>query len=291
VLAASLPLPALSSAQTSDRRPPPNEFARQIIDNELQAEKNDHSHWMLRLETRKSGTTEVREVVETKDGDLDWLISVNGKPVPEDQQRERGRGLQRLISNPSELKKSKRETDEDQARSQRLLKVLPDALVFEYGEQRGDLVELKFKPNSHFRPPSHEAAVVHAMEGVLWVNGRQKRLAEISGHLTRPVKFGGGLLGHLDAGGHFYVKQEEVQPGYWELAVLDVDMKGKALFFKTIGVQQEMKRSMFRRVRDDLTAAQGANLLYQQVRTTSKISLKTETSVQQPLPTRWRLPN
>jgi hypothetical protein len=56
-------------------------------------------------------------------------------------------------------------------------------------------------------------------------------------------------------------------------------MKGKALFFKTIGVQEEMKRSMFRRVRDDLTAAQGANLLYQQMRTTSKISFKTETAV------------
>ena len=279
MLAASLLFASLSSAQTSDGRPPANEFVRQIIDNELQAEKNDHSHWMLRLETRKSGTTEVREVVETKDGDLDWLISVNGEPLPEDQRRERGRGLQRLINNPAELKKSKRETDEDQARSQRLLKMLPDALVFEYGEQRGDLVELKFKPNSHFRPPSHEAAVVHAMEGVLRVNGRQKRLVEISGHLTRPVKFGGGLLGHLDAGGHFYVKQEEVQSGYWELAVLDVDMKGKALFFKTIGVQEEMKRSMFRRVRDDLTAAQGANLLYQQVRTTSKISFKTETAV------------
>jgi hypothetical protein len=56
-------------------------------------------------------------------------------------------------------------------------------------------------------------------------------------------------------------------------------MKGKVLFFKTIGVPQEMKRSMFRRVPDDLTAAQGANLLYQQVRTTSKISVKTETAV------------
>lgn len=279
VSAASLLFASLGTAQTSDGRPPADEFVRQIVDNELQAEKNDHSHWMLRLETRKSGTTEVREVVETKDGDLDWLISVNGEPLPEDQQRERGRGLQRLISNPAELKKSKRETDEDRARSQRLLKMLPDALVFEYGEQRGDLVELKFKPNSHFQPPSHEAAVVHAMEGVLWVNERQKRLVEISGHLTHPVKFGGGLLGHLDAGGHFYVKQEEVQPGYWELAVLDVEMKGKVLFFKTIGVQQEMKRSMFRRMRDDLTAAQGANLLYQQVRTTSKISFKTETEV------------
>ena len=99
------------------------------------------------------------------------------------------------------------------------------------------------------------------MEGVLWVNGKQKRLTEISGHLTHPVKFGGGLLGHLDAGGHFYVKQEEVQPGYWELAVLDVDMKDKALFFKTIGVQEETKRTMFRKLRDDLTAAQGADLL------------------------------
>ncbi len=83
VLAASLLFASLSSAQTSDGRPPANEFVRQIIDNELQAEKNDHSHWMLRLETRKSGTTEVREVVETKDGELDWLISVNGEPLPE----------------------------------------------------------------------------------------------------------------------------------------------------------------------------------------------------------------
>lgn len=272
VLVVRLFLACLSNAQSSDGRPPANKVVRQTIEDELQAEKNDHSHWMLRLETRKSGTTEVREVVETKDGDLDWLISVNGEPLPEEQRRERERGLQRLVHNPAELKKSKGETDEDEARSQRLQKMLPDALIFEYGEQRGDSVEFKFTPNSHFRPPSREAAVVQAMEGVLWVNLKQKRLMEISGRLTRPVKFGGGLLGHLDGGGHFYVKQEEIQAGYWELTVLNIDMKGKALFFKTIGVQEEMKRNMFRRIRDDLTAAQGADLLYQQARTTARTS-------------------
>ena len=113
------------------------------------------------------------------------------------------------------------------------------------------------------------AAAFHAMEGMLWVNARQLRLAEISGHLSRPVKFAGGVLGHLDAGGQFYVEQQEVQPGYWELAVLNVNIKGKALFFKTIGVQQKMERSGFRRVPVDLTAAQGAKLLYQQVRSAS----------------------
>jgi len=56
-----------------------------------------------------------------------------------------------------------------------------------------------------------------------------------------------------------------------------------ALFFKTIGVQEEMKRSVFRRVQDNLTAAQGANLLYQQVQTTSKISFKTKNGSRQPL--------
>jgi actin-related protein len=258
-----------SRSQTLNDRLPANEFVRQIIDNELQAEQNDHSHWMLRLETQKSGKAEVREVVETRDGALDWLISVNGKSPAEDQQRERERGLQRLVSNPAELRKSQRERDQDIARSQHLLKMLPDGFVFDYGERRGDLQEMKFKPNPHFRPPSHEAAVFHAMEGVLWVNAKQKRLAEISGHLTRPVKFGGGLLGHLDAGGQFYVKQEEVQPGYWELTVLNVDLKGRALFFKTIDVQEKMERSRFRRVRDDLSAAQGAQLLYQQVKTAS----------------------
>ena len=49
----------------SHATPPANQFVRRIIDSELQAEKNDYSHWMLRLETQKSGKTEVREVVET----------------------------------------------------------------------------------------------------------------------------------------------------------------------------------------------------------------------------------
>jgi hypothetical protein len=240
---AGLMLASLARSQSSNEQPPANEFVRQIIDNELQAEQNDHSHWMLRLKTERSGKAEIREVVETKDGDLDWLISENGKPIADDQQRERERGLQRLVSNPGELRKSQQEKEQDLTRTQRILKMLPDAFVFEYGERRGDLQAVKFKPNQHFRPPSHEAAVFHAMEGTLWLNAKQKRLAEISGHLTRPVKFGGGLLGHLDAGGQFYAKQEEVEPGYWELAVLNVDLKGRMLFFKTISVQEKMERS------------------------------------------------
>jgi hypothetical protein len=75
------------------------------------------------------------------------------------------------------------------------------------------------------------------------------------------VKFGGGLLGHLDKGGRFEVRQTEVAPGQWEMTALLVDMKGKALLFKTIDVQQAESHSDFHRVPDDLTLAEAASIL------------------------------
>ena len=68
----------------------------------------------------------------------------------------------------------------------------------------------------------------------------------------------------LNAGGQFEVKQTEVATGYWELTLLNVDMKGKALFFKTISVQQKVRRSDFHQISDDLTVAEAANLLRKQ---------------------------
>jgi hypothetical protein len=75
------------------------------------------------------------------------------------------------------------------------------------------------------------------------------------------VKFGGGLLGDLDAGGTFDIQQQEVGPGHWEISLMKVDIKGRALFFKTISVQQDEKRTNFKRVPDQLTLAQAQDLV------------------------------
>jgi hypothetical protein len=238
-----------------------NELARKVIMNEANAEASDKSHWMFRLETVKSGEKEVKEVVETKTADLDHLLSINGRPLTEKELRKEDQRLQELIKNPDQLRESQKEKMEDFSHSQRLLTMLPEAFTYSYGEHRGDLVKLNFTPNPSFRPPSREARVFHAMEGEILVDERQQRLAEISGHLTHDVKFGGGLLGHLDMGGEFHVKQAEVVPGCWELIVLRIDMKGKALFFKSITVQQHDLRSEFHKVPDDLTLAQAADIL------------------------------
>ena len=258
-------VPAWAVSQESEHaRKNANDFVRSALQNEVRAETNDHSHWMLKLETEKSRRKETDEVVETKNGDLKRPILINDRPLTAQQQHEADEQIRRLVSNPGALRKSLQEQNDDAARSQRMLKILPQALIFRFGQQKGDAVELLFSPNPHFRPPTREAQVFQAMEGSLWIDSKQQRLMELSGHLTRKVKFGGGLFGHLNAGGQFHVKQMEVAPGYWEMTLLQVDMKGKALFFKTISVQQKLGRSDFHQVSDSLTLAEAADLLHKE---------------------------
>jgi len=131
--------------------------------------------------------------------------------------------------------------------------------------REGDLVTLTFTPNPYFQPPSTEARVFHGMQGEMTVDTKQERLAAINGQLVGDVKFGGGLLGQLDKGGKFEVRQAEVAPGHWEMTVLAVDMKGKALLFKAICVQETENHSDFHRVADDLTFTEVAGVLEEQV--------------------------
>lgn len=67
-----------------------------------------------------------------------------------------------------------------------------------------------------------------------------------------------------DKGGAFRVKQAEVAPGHWDITLLHVNMHGRALFFKTISVQQDEMRSNFCRVPDNLTLPQAAEKLEKQ---------------------------
>jgi hypothetical protein len=246
----------------------PNDLVRRVIANELKSEQQDHSHWTFRLTTHKpNGQTEVDEVVETKDGDLKRPLLINGRKPSSEEQEKSDKEIRQLVQDPSSLEKARKDENEDTERSQQLLKMLPDAFKYTYGRRRGDSVELKFVPNPSFHPETHEAEVFHAMQGTLWLNTKQDRLEEINGRLMREVKFGGGILGHLDQGGTFAVKQARVAPGYWELTLLNVEMHGKALFFKTIGVQQHYTRTNFKQVPDDLSVAKAAEMLQGQTAT------------------------
>jgi hypothetical protein len=242
--------------QSGNDNVPAGELLRRAVDGELKAQAADHTEWMYQTRARDDGKDQVKMVIETHEGDLERLRAENGKPLTPEQEKQEDQRIDNLIHNRREQRKLRRAKAEDGQNTERLFKMLPDAMTARYGSRQGDLVELLFTPNPNFHPPSHEAAVFHGMEGRIWINTRENRLAEIEGHLMETIKFGGGLFGHLDKGGEFHVKQSEVGPGHWEITLLHVNMHGKVLFFKTIGVQQDETQTNFQQVPDNLTLAQ-----------------------------------
>jgi hypothetical protein len=257
-------IPALPQNTSGDGGLSAGELLRRVVNSELKAQASDQSHWMYEVKAGFSGKEQVKVAVQTREGYLDRLRFVNGQPITPEQEKQEDQRIARLLKTPDEQKKQRRAQEQDAQKTEHLFKMLPDGVTASYGKRQGGLVEILFEPNRNFHPPSHEAAVFHAMAGRIWINTRENRLVEIEGHLTRGVKFGGGLLGHLDKGGEFHVKQSEVAPGLWEITLLHVNMHGKALFFKTIAVQENEVRTNFQRVPDNMTLSEAAQQLQRQ---------------------------
>src|ERR1700730_844054 len=237
-----------------------NDLAQRVITKELKFQ-NDHTNWMYRLEREQYGKKRVEEIIETKEGSLGRLLSINDSPLTAKQQEEEDQRVGELMTSRSAKRKLQRALYAETLQGRRLLKMLPDAFLFNYAGGDGDLVRMSFRPNPNFHPPSLEARVFHDLDGEMWVDRKQERLAAFNGHLTQDVKFGLGLLGHLDKGGHFEVRQAEVVPGHWDMTTMSVEMTGKALLFKSIGVQKKENRRDFHQVSDDLTLTQAADIL------------------------------
>jgi hypothetical protein len=236
------------------------QVVRETMNHEIAAEAKDQSLWCYRKLQEKDGKQETYAVCQAKGAELDRLVAVNGKELDEKQREAENQRIENLVKNKRELARQARRQREDAKHAEDLMKLISNAFLIRLESRNNDQVILKFTPNPQFRPSGHETEVYHHMEGTLTLDVQQKRLAEISGRLVSTVKFGGGLLGHLDKGGTFLVKQEAVAPGCWQMTTLDVRMNGKALFFKTIAVRQKEINSQFRPVPAPTTIEQLAEM-------------------------------
>lgn len=252
-----LPAPLLHEDSTNNLDA--NTLVSQVIRTEIQSQLHDNSLWCFHEEQQEDGKpARTLEVCESKDGNIERLIAVNGRPLDTAQQRAEDQRIHKLLSRPDQIRANQKKQSEDGEQERSMLTPFPEAFRFQCERVNGSLVTLLFKPNPNFRPASRTALVFHHMEGRMTVDARQKRIVEINGRLTSEVKFAGGLLGHLDKNGTFFVRQEEVAPGHWDLKTLNVQMNGRALFFKTIAVLEKKSITDYRPLPQNTTLQQAA---------------------------------
>jgi hypothetical protein len=239
----------------------PRALVQQTVRNEVKAEKNDPTHWRFRKVDIKPNGSKTWEIIETKDGEVKHLVAINGHPLDAQQQQAEQQRMQQFLANRAEQEHRKTTSSQDYSKEQQLMEMLPNALLYRYAGTNGNFVTLDFRPNPNFQATTHEAEVFHHMVGKLVIDVKNMRVAQFAGHLASPVEFGWGLLGHLNKGGTFDVRQANVADKHWDMTLLDTQITGKALFFKTISVREKIIESDYRRVSDDLTLQQAANIL------------------------------
>jgi len=266
LILAVLLAPALH-AQTEAAGPvkDPLGLVKRAVANEVKSSTND-PRMLFRVRKQTPKGVQTREYVETKDGTAGMLVAIDDKPLsPAERQQEIAR-LDQLLQNPQELRRKQKQQKEDSGRVIRMLQALPEAFNYtfkgrETGKNGNEVVRLNFVPNPNYNPPSREQQVFTGMNGFLLIDAKRERIARIDGTLFREVGFGWGILGHLDRGGRFVVEQGDVGSGLWETTHMQLAFTGRALFFKSINIQSVEDSSNFRRVPNDLTFAQGVDLL------------------------------
>jgi hypothetical protein len=270
-LAFPLMLAAVSAASWAQTpQVPPVELVRRTVNNETKPDR-DSMKFMFRDEKKTLRGSQTRMIVESNQAMVGLTIANDGKPLSPDEREAEWQRVQRFIDDPEELLKKQEKEKEEEERTARIVKALPDAFLYEYGEAsvgtRGigkeghPLMRLNFRPKPDYDPPSHVEQVLTGMQGYLLIDTKEGRIAKIDGTLIKEVGFGWGILGHLDKGGRFMVEQGDEGHGQWELIHMILKFTGKVLLFKSLNIETDERFSEFKPVSRDLSFAQGVEML------------------------------
>lgn len=191
--------------------------------------------------------TSTKDIIETRDGNVARLLSVNDKPLPpEDDQKELAR-LAALAANPSLQRHRKDNEEEDAGIVLKLLRMLPNAFLYQYAGSfngpTGTVHRFTFKPNPRFDPPDIETQALTAMSGEVQIDAAQERVIRLEGHLQQDTTYGWGILGKLNKGGWVVLEQADVGEKQWRIVNVQLEMVLRVLFkTKYINTSEQMNR-------------------------------------------------
>jgi len=186
----------------------------------------------------------LRDQIETPGGSVGRTLQSDGRPLtPAEDAAERQR-LNGLLVSPDAFARHIHREQENKLSGVRLLKLLPDAMLWSYAAGQPQLpnqpsgnpalVVLDFKPDPAWSPPTMEAEPLIGLEGRVWIDPRTRRMVRLQASLTRAVNIGWGFVAHLYPGGSVTLQQANVGGQRWIVEHIVEQLNLRALMVKTV---------------------------------------------------------
>ncbi|HWY41849.1 MAG TPA: hypothetical protein VNX66_00010 [Candidatus Sulfotelmatobacter sp.] len=253
-LAASMALPSVPAL--------PSQTAKELIAdtcyNELQ-QREKRTLWSYVAKRRSNNHVFREQVIETVDAPVRHLLAVDGEPPTSVQMKKENDRNRELLKNASRRHAIQKQQDNDDKKMEELLRIIPEAFLFEDQGQEGESERIAFHPNPGFKPKTYEQRILHALDGIVFIDLLDKRIARLSGSLGTRVEFGCGVIGHVEQGGTTEITRVHLSPGVWKTSAEKIDIDGRFVILKTINKHQDESRTGFQPVAPDTTFAQALN--------------------------------
>jgi len=265
-------------------------LVRRAVANHLAAEAAHHPQRFV-LHKKDDRRDYIQEIIESPQGDVSLAIAANGtllSPAMHQAQIDR---LDDLDGHPDLQEHRRKREAEDNARADKLLRLLPDAFLYHYDATVACIVttppnipipgaalpavvappaapqtpaqcyRLTFKPNPAWDPPDTESRILRGMAGDVLLEKSQERLTRLNARLITDVDFGWGIIGHLDQGGTVFLEQTLIAPNDWELTRMKIDLTGRALMVKPLSYHISEEMGHYSPVAADLDYHQAIRML------------------------------
>jgi hypothetical protein len=231
---------------------PPRSLIVDAAANELIALHHKDSYLRYRMETTNERGTQVRDVIESKEGTVARLILKDGKPLTAEQDKAERQRLNDMIAAPAAYAKHVKSSEGEKKMADTLVPLMADAMINTYtpgqpqsGRNGGaPEIVLDYKPNPKWVPPSTEAQALTGLQGRVWIDAKTHYVVRMEGTVFRGVNFGWGMLAHIYPGGKLELNQKSVGDR-WIFTDFSMQLNVRALMVKTLNVRSSAKASGF----------------------------------------------
>ena len=188
--------------------------------------------------------TKVFDVTPVGSQFVDRLISVDGKPLSPKEQAKEDKRVEKEIR---ELLQKKKKNGEIRISASDFLRISKISSPRQERYRGHDVFVFDFEPRPGYKPRNREEEIVSRLAGHMWVDAAEKQIVRLAAHFTEKYSVGLGLLASISPSTAIVIQQEKINDEVWMPAHLELNLSGRALFFK-LNLRQVLRYSDYQRV-------------------------------------------
>ena len=223
--------------------------------------------WAVRYRVHRLDSKEdsVRDLVETRDGNVARTLSRNGATLSAAQEQAEAARLQALLSSAG----VRHHPEETAGRyGLDLIGAMPAAMEYTWVSGQPQLQHvnalqavLDFKPRAGFQPATTTQSLLTGLAGRVWIDQDTHHLLRIEVTAVKDLNIAFGLLARVYKGGNMLYEQVPVGGGHDAYTHIEIDVRLRELMVKTVPYHSVLDASDIRLLPSVPSLQEGVTLL------------------------------